>query len=298
MSANIDIWSRGWVPLPRAALDIIGDDAIARAVYIELARRARYTAGRERIPGGGVRYVDIEVGQAVCGRGDLADRLHVSVRVIRSALDRLSAWRLIDRLPTHTGSVVTLCGFAEFWRGDVDGTGVQRPSDRPTDRPSDRPTAVPSDRPTDRPLTDTEETEETEETDDTHDARACESLDRIRARWDEIYGYRYGSGYSWSLRDTERMAQVLEVAGGDDEHVRRLIDAALSRPLSTLPKHLRESIDGYAGTRWTVARFTGMWNDLQDWKPYPCLACNHELADGGPDGCCPRCRRARAEGAA
>lgn len=112
-----DIWAGGWAPIPRAVLEL--EDATMTAVYCELVRRARRPRSPRvaKLAGYGNRLIEREVGQCVAGVRRLANTLRVGVQAVRTALTRLESTHCIRRERSHRGSLITVCGLADFWAG-------------------------------------------------------------------------------------------------------------------------------------------------------------------------------------
>lgn len=118
-------YSRDYVRLPRTVWRALMHDEVALRVYLLLLERAAYKAG-PRIIGG--RRFHVELGQAVCGRDELATELATTPRKIRTALDRLSYLGISAVETTKLGTVVTLLGLSE----STETPDAERPSKRPT----------------------------------------------------------------------------------------------------------------------------------------------------------------------
>lgn len=114
------------------------------AVYLELEHRARWS-GPARVPTPDGRYlVELNVGQSVCGTGELAALLLGADRhrqQIRGALDRLEKFDLISTESlregtTNYGTRITLLRYTK--------NGVFAASQQPTSQPTSEPTPQPT----------------------------------------------------------------------------------------------------------------------------------------------------------
>ncbi len=114
-NASGPCFDRGWFPFSRELRDHpIMTNSLTLWVYIELGLRARFLPRVERVPGTTV-YLNCNTGECVCGRKELAIKIGVGERRIRTALDRLVRWGLISTKGTRQGSIVTLLGIRRFW---------------------------------------------------------------------------------------------------------------------------------------------------------------------------------------
>ncbi len=118
-------YSSAFVKVPRAIGDQLARDPLLLAVFYVLLSRARYQAGQVIASQGAV--IDLEVGQAVYGRGELAMATGASESRIRTALKRLRTLDIITSQTTSRGTVVTLCGFNETYAA----TRAESPAESP-----------------------------------------------------------------------------------------------------------------------------------------------------------------------
>ena len=118
-------YSSAFVKVPRAIGDQLARDPLLLAVFYVLLSRARYQAGQVIASQGAV--IDLEVGQAVYGRGELAMATGASEARLRTALKRLRTLDIITSQTTSRGTVVTLCGFSETYAA----TRAESPAESP-----------------------------------------------------------------------------------------------------------------------------------------------------------------------
>jgi hypothetical protein len=129
----VTLYATGFLMIARGALEAIGPDPVAVAVYLELNRRARWEAPVKRNTARGV--VELDIGQCFLGRDELAEAVGASIRECRTALARLSKCALIAQQTTNRGTVVTLLGFKES-RGPQDGERPARDQQATSSRPA------------------------------------------------------------------------------------------------------------------------------------------------------------------
>jgi hypothetical protein len=126
-------FGRDFVKLPRSVIAMLARYPLALTVYLVLLGRARYAPGAAPL---GPRLVDLEIGEAVAGRADLAAVCSTSENTIRTALDHLQRLRLITIKTTNRGSKVTICGYAE--------TSMLAAGEPPTRAPAESPATAPA----------------------------------------------------------------------------------------------------------------------------------------------------------
>lgn len=131
---DIDIWSRGFVALPRKAIDLIADPT-AMLVYMIILKRARHEPGPV-VTGRGV--LDLGIGQCVIGRDELARLLETTPDKIRTALARLKKLGIITTETTSRGTVVSLVNPLRYVR-KVEGESPPESPPSPQQTPSTSP---------------------------------------------------------------------------------------------------------------------------------------------------------------
>ena len=109
-------YSRDFVKVPRKIVQVLARDAIALQVYMQLLARARWVEGAEV----GLRgLTNLQAGEAVVGRAELAASCFASEGTVRGALIRLQNSRIIAIRSTSRGTIVSLLGY-----GGIDATST------------------------------------------------------------------------------------------------------------------------------------------------------------------------------
>lgn len=114
-----------FVRIPVAVLEMFRGDAVARAVYLELATRAEWR-GRKVVTAHGP--VHLEIGQMCFGRTELAEAIGFPERRTRAAIERLVSAHALVVKTSKLGTVGTLVGLRENLQPRV----VERPTERPS----------------------------------------------------------------------------------------------------------------------------------------------------------------------
>lgn len=123
---EVDLWAHGFVALPRLAADLVAEP-MALAVMVIILRRARHEAGPVMTDRGAL---DLQLGQCVVGRDELARLLKTTPAKVRTALARLVTCQIIATETTSRGTVVSLVNPARY----VGRAEVESPADSPTSR--------------------------------------------------------------------------------------------------------------------------------------------------------------------
>lgn len=128
-------YDAGYFRTRRSLWRALRGDAATTMVWLELEDRARYSEPGPMISARG-RVVDLDIGEAVLGRRDLADALGLGVQQVRTAIKKLTKLGILrTRESTHLGTVVSLVGF--------DGNTGPAKSDQPANQHGVQPTANP-----------------------------------------------------------------------------------------------------------------------------------------------------------
>ncbi len=77
------------------------------------------------------RDIELKPGQMITGRKVLARELKLSERAIRTSLKRLKSTNEVTIESTNSFSVVTICNWGLYQRGEDDQQLTKRPTDRP-----------------------------------------------------------------------------------------------------------------------------------------------------------------------
>jgi hypothetical protein len=114
MKAGPDSWGYAseFLKVPRFIVELLALDAIALTVYMVLLGRARYVPGAE-YTGHGIAELDI--GEAVCGRAELAAKCGTTEAKVRVALERLKRLSIIAIKTTKRGTVVKMLRYEETY---------------------------------------------------------------------------------------------------------------------------------------------------------------------------------------
>lgn len=124
---------RNFLAMPRDVLRELVSRPVDLAVYAVLCDRAAWFAGPREIKG---RMIDLDIGQCVCGRPDLAAATGASDRAIRTALNRLQNDQRIKLEPSKQGTKVTICGLKESrLPREIDRPTLAEPTVQRTDQP-------------------------------------------------------------------------------------------------------------------------------------------------------------------
>lgn len=102
-------YDRDFVKVPRGIARALATDPLGLQVYMAIALRVRWETGREIGKRGEVR--DLQPGQAVVGRDDLATVCAASSSSIRRTVIRLQQLGILDIKADSRGTVVTLRGY-------------------------------------------------------------------------------------------------------------------------------------------------------------------------------------------
>lgn len=128
-------YDAGYFRARRSVWRALRGDAPTCMVWLELEERARYSEPGPMIGSRG-RVVDLDIGEAVLGRRDLARVLGLGEQQVRTAIKKLQKLGIIrTRESTHLGTVVTLVGF--------DGISHRPEPEQPAGQPVNQPTANP-----------------------------------------------------------------------------------------------------------------------------------------------------------
>ncbi len=106
----IDEFDQMYVWVPRVAIGTLARHPATLVVYLKLLSRSRWARG-PRLGSHGV--VDLEAGQCVCGREELAAECGTSTGKVRTALAHLSRLGWITTESTTAGTVVTMIGYVQ-----------------------------------------------------------------------------------------------------------------------------------------------------------------------------------------
>lgn len=115
-----------FVRVPVAVLAATRGDAVARAVYLELASRAEWRGPRQVVTAHGP--VHLEIGQMCFGRTELAEAIGFPERRTRAAIERLVSAHALVVKTSKLGTVGTLVGLRE----NVERNQAERPCERPS----------------------------------------------------------------------------------------------------------------------------------------------------------------------
>jgi hypothetical protein len=124
-------YSKNYARIPAAIIDKIQHEPLTLAVYNVLVRRVRWDRDRVLLNG---RVIELEAGQCVVGRDELAAKLHTTPQRVRSAFVRLSNLEIATSRTTNAGTIVTLCGYAESL--------ARQPADQPAVPPAVPPAGI------------------------------------------------------------------------------------------------------------------------------------------------------------
>ena len=128
-------YEAGFFRARRSVWRALRGDAVTAMVWLELEDRARYSEPGPIIGSRG-RVIDLDIGEAVLGRRDLADTLGLGVQQVRTALRKLEKLGVIStRESTHLGTVVSLVGFD----GNTEPTKRGQPAGQPVNQPTANP---------------------------------------------------------------------------------------------------------------------------------------------------------------
>jgi hypothetical protein len=128
-------YESGYFRARRSVWRALRGDPATVMVWLELEDRARYSE-RGPVIGTSGRVVDLELGEAVLGRRELAEALGLGAQQVRTAIKKLSRLGILaTRESTHLGTVVKLVGF--------NGNAMRGPAGQPTNQPGGQPTANP-----------------------------------------------------------------------------------------------------------------------------------------------------------
>lgn len=117
----------GWFKLYRSMEDWEWyKDSIVKAVFLDLLIRAQWEPGQ-------FRGVDLEPGQLITGRKELAGRLGISEEQVRRALRVLKNCQQITSKPTNKFSVITVVNWAVY-QSDEKKTTNKRTDKKPHER--------------------------------------------------------------------------------------------------------------------------------------------------------------------
>lgn len=118
-------YASAFLKVPRAVIEAIGPNANVLAVYLTILARVRWEAAARLNTARGI--VDLDIGQCVLGREEIAAAVGISVRSARTAISALANLGIIAQQTTNKGTTVTLPGFKETH----DPNGAERPANRP-----------------------------------------------------------------------------------------------------------------------------------------------------------------------
>jgi hypothetical protein len=121
-------YARNYVKVPREAIEQLAGDPLTLAVFALIISRARWTGGAVLRGGHGV--IELEPGQAVIGRDELAKLCNTTVSRIRTALLHLKKLGYVAIKTANRGTIVTVLGYG----GIAEATGAKSPADAPDDR--------------------------------------------------------------------------------------------------------------------------------------------------------------------
>jgi hypothetical protein len=121
----------GWMKLHRSTLDWewYGDTNTTR-VWLHLLLTANFEAKR---------YMghDVPAGASVHGRDELAETLGISVRNVRTALERLKDGQQVTINPCAKFSIITITNWAEYQEDDRKTTNIRPASDQQATTPKE-----------------------------------------------------------------------------------------------------------------------------------------------------------------
>ena len=100
------LFARGFVAVPRRALELLQGDPTASLVFLAVLRRARIVAGAVRTARGST--IALGVGQCVVGRDELAREIGAPANGTRAAIKRLERHQLITSEGTTKGTIISL----------------------------------------------------------------------------------------------------------------------------------------------------------------------------------------------
>ncbi len=124
-------YGSAFLKVPREVIEAIGRDANALAVYLTILSRVRWDGPIRVNTGRG--SIDLDIGQCVLGREEVAAAVGISIRSARTALQTLATLGIIEQQATNRGTTVTLCGF----KGTLDARTAERPAEpTPKNRPA------------------------------------------------------------------------------------------------------------------------------------------------------------------
>lgn len=121
-------WSyrRNFTKVPDALIALLSPRPPLLTVFVTLLQRARYSGAGPKFTAHGI--VDLDIGEAVFGRSELAEACGTSEQSIRTAIDQLVKLEILTIRATKRGSIATLCRFKESYPF-VEG-------EQPTEQPS------------------------------------------------------------------------------------------------------------------------------------------------------------------
>ncbi|MDQ3295824.1 MAG: hypothetical protein M3619_04520 [Myxococcota bacterium] len=143
-------YAKNFIKLPRPAVDMLCGAPITLTVLVLIISRARWTPGSVLRGDHGV--VDLDVGQAMIGRDEIAKLCNTSASKARTAILRLRQLGYIATRSTSKGMIVTVLGYG----GNADESDNESPTESPGNRHQDRQ-AIANESPTESPLTRREE---------------------------------------------------------------------------------------------------------------------------------------------
>ena len=100
-----------YVCVPRIAIGTLARAPVTLAVYLKLLSRARWRPG-QRLGHHGV--IDLDSGQCVMGRDEIAAECGTSATKVRTAIRHLSQLGYITSESSTAGTVVTIVGYADL----------------------------------------------------------------------------------------------------------------------------------------------------------------------------------------
>ncbi len=118
-------FDRDFVKFPRKLIELLCDDPLALAVYVALLSRAAWRDGTVITKHG---PIDLQRGQAVFGRVEIARLCRASERSSRNALQTLKTVQAIELKPTNHGTIVTIVGYSGFGCSDPAGDPAGDPA--------------------------------------------------------------------------------------------------------------------------------------------------------------------------
>jgi uncharacterized phage protein (TIGR02220 family) len=198
----------GFFKVPHALYRAVCRDTNTLRVYLELASRARWTAGAVL---GSHGVVQLAVGQAIMGRGEVAAVLDLTERAVRTAIDRLSALGVLTVETTKRGTVVTL--------RDYSSSDEHGPSERPSlDASNDQASTVAA--ANGSPSNEEQRSEEDKKQDRRERELACAAIDAINVH--------AGTRYAADSVETLKNARALVKAKVTPDDVRAVVAAKWS----------------------------------------------------------------------